>query len=76
MKDYDRGWNDAIRAASRFASAFSAREYSVHPDIRHKDMNETAQVATHSTAQQISLGIQTLMKNPPKFKRAKVFRSA
>lgn len=66
VKMYNTGRREALADAARIAAHFTMTDnWSIHPDILGKDMNEASRVAAHSTAQQIAMAIQSLMEKVP-----------
>jgi hypothetical protein len=64
------GWidarNQALREAATVASLFTAPPNArIHPDIAWDEMNESAKLVAHTTAQQISWAISELIQPPP-----------
>ena len=52
---------ETIEECVKTAAEFSTKkDKSIHPDIAWEDMNETAQMVAHTTAQQIAIEISTL----------------
>lgn len=61
---YKSGVNDGLKKARKIASLFSMKkDRSLHPDIPWEKMNESVQIASHSTAQQIALEINFAMED-------------
>lgn len=56
------GLTEALKESWKIASRFSVRPNArCHPDISYSQMNETAKVVMHTTAQQISWEIKDMV---------------
>ena len=65
VEESQRTYADGIRDAARIASHFTAGPNArIHPDISWEQMNETAKMIAHTTAQQISWAIEESVSSP------------